>query len=76
MPAVIRQHIRYAPLLKAESEELTSSEAAELAGVTQQAIRDWCQAYGIGEWSHRLKQYLVDRQRLNALLEKRRKRFA
>jgi excisionase family DNA binding protein len=76
MPAVIRQHIRYPALLKSEAEELTSAEAARLAGVSTQAVRDWCHAYGIGAWSPRLKAYLIDRRKLETFLEKRRRRFA
>jgi hypothetical protein len=76
MPAVIHQHIHYAPLLRPEDEELTSVEAGAIAGVTPQAIRGWCEQHGIGAWSDRLKAYVIDRRKLETFLEKRRKRFA
>ena len=76
MPSVITGHVHYAPLLQPEAEELTSAEAAAVAGVTLQAIRDWCHAYGIGSWSPRLKVYLIDRRKLETFLEKRARRFA
>jgi hypothetical protein len=51
---------------------LTTQEAAARAGVTDQAVRDWCRRYQIGAYDLRFGRYLIEPAKLRALLLRRR----
>jgi hypothetical protein len=74
MPSTITNHIRYAPLLRPEDEELTSAEASRIAGVSRERVRQWCiQHREIARWCPRLRMYVIRRSQFEALLARRRK---
>jgi excisionase family DNA binding protein len=66
------RHVFYGPLLS--ESEMTTAEAAELANVTTQAVRKWIGQHRIGRWDGRLKMFIVNRSKLEAFLEGRKKR--
>jgi hypothetical protein len=80
MPAILRQHVRYqaaksdegAALFKAS--ELTTREAAELANVTLERIRQIVESHEVGRWVERLQCYAIDRGKLEAYLGRKRGR--
>jgi hypothetical protein len=53
---------------------MTTSEAALLAECSTEAIRVWIKKFRIGRWEPRLRMFVVDRQRLEAHLSRRRKK--
>jgi hypothetical protein len=78
MPAILKHHIDYS---KADGEallqpgELTTSEAALIAGCTSERIRQLVKQYRLGSWSARLRMYVVDRAKLTAHLASRRRKL-
>jgi excisionase family DNA binding protein len=48
---------------------LTTTEAAEAAGITAEAIRCWCRDGKVGFYDPRLRQFLIPRRELRAFLE-------
>jgi hypothetical protein len=81
MPAIIRNHVNF--VAKADddalfkSSELTTAEAAEVAGVTVERIRQLVESHKVGRWIERLRCYAIDRTKLTAALAstKRRRRY-
>jgi hypothetical protein len=79
MPAILRQHVHYAAkaddsdaLLKAG--DLLTSEASAEFKLSSERIRQLCRRHGCGEWSDRLRAYIVNRQRLADHLARSRRR--
>jgi excisionase family DNA binding protein len=79
MPAIIQRHVDFAAkeadgdaLLK--HGELTTFEAATLAECSTETIRQWIRKHRIGRWEPRLRAFIVDHQRLDAHLNRRRKK--
>jgi excisionase family DNA binding protein len=79
MVSIIRGHTNHAkaddgPLI--QSHELTTFEAATLAECSTETIRQWIRKHRIGRWEPRLRAFIVDGQRLEAYLSRRKKPLA
>jgi hypothetical protein len=79
MPAIIRNHVNFVAktadgdaLLRPG--EMLTSEAAKLGDCSLQAVRVWIRKHRIGRWEPRLQMFIVDREKLSAHLEKRRRK--
>jgi excisionase family DNA binding protein len=55
----------------ADGDELSVPEAAALAGVSQQCIRNWCARHGIGVYDSGSFRYRISRAKLEAHLRPR-----
>jgi excisionase family DNA binding protein len=80
MPAILRGHVHFdsrsADDALLQPGELTTAEAAELAGCTSERIRQLVKSHRIGHWSSRLGMYVIDRDRLRAHIARRKSKTA
>jgi excisionase family DNA binding protein len=76
MPAILQRHVSYGhgPLLG--DGEMTTREASELSGVGAECIRRWVTKHRIGAWNRRLGMYVVNKQKLEGYLARRKKAVA
>jgi excisionase family DNA binding protein len=79
MPAIIKHHISFASKSAAadallQPGELTTAEAAALAGVSTERIRQLIKSHRIGRWVPRLRLFAVDSAKLAEHLARRKKR--
>jgi hypothetical protein len=74
MPAIIRHHVNFVVTDDAlmRPGELTTAEAAALAGYTTERIRQLVKQKRIGRWEPRLRMYVVDRAKLTSHIAGRR----
>jgi hypothetical protein len=56
--------------------ELTTAEAAALAGCSTENIRLWVKKHWIGHWEPRLQMFIINRERLVARMKRRKKPLA
>jgi hypothetical protein len=70
-PATTDLTALFAALLEAlgADELLTTTEGAQAAGITPEAIRCWCRDGKVGFYDARLRQFLIPRRELRAFLE-------
>jgi hypothetical protein len=73
MVSIIRGHTNHGDTLLREG-EMTTFEASVLAECSMENIRKWIRKHRIGSWNSRLRMFVVDRQRLEAHLSRRRKK--
>jgi excisionase family DNA binding protein len=75
MPAILKRHVDFNS--KADGEallragEMTTSEAASLAGCSTENIRLWVKKHRIGHWEPRLQMFIINRERLVARMKRR-----
>jgi excisionase family DNA binding protein len=77
MPAIIRGHVSFVPKepdALFRDGEVTTAEAAVLAGCTTERIRQLIKQKRIGRWEPRLRMYVVDRAKLDAHLASRKRK--
>jgi hypothetical protein len=58
-------------LLALGEDEITVAQAAPIAGVDKQSIRNWCRRHGIGRYDVGRAQWVVSRSRLMDYVERR-----
>jgi hypothetical protein len=81
LPAILKGHVHFNLAKVDESDvlfrvsELTTREAAELAGCTLERVRQLVERHKVGRWIERLQCYAIDRQKLlDHMARKKRRR--
>jgi excisionase family DNA binding protein len=75
MPVILKSHVHFNSKTDGEAlirpGEMTTGEAASLAGCSMENIRQWIKKHRIGRWEPRLQMYVVDREKLLARMKRR-----
>jgi hypothetical protein len=77
MPAILKRHVDFNSKTDGEAliraGELTTSEAAALAECSTENIRLWAGKHRIGHWEPRLQMFIINREKLVARMNRRRR---